>query len=138
MKENDKTEEWYAELRRVAERKVRVAQGDVVDMTSLVHELEVRQVELELQNEELRHARNETEAALARYADLFEFAPVAYFTLDERGLILQANLTASVYLDLPRSQINGQPFENFLIPDSRVRLNPLLDHVFRTGQREVF
>ena len=134
----DDKDDWYPELRQVAERQVRERAGDIVDRTSLVHELEVRQVELELQNEELRHSRNEVEEALARYADLFELAPVGYFTLNAQGTILQANLTASVYLELPRSQITGRPFGSLLLPASRAGLDRLLERVFSTGGREIW
>ncbi len=135
---DDKGEDWYHALRRVAERKVRDGQGEIVDMTSLVHELEVRHVELELQNEELRHARNETEAARDRYSELFELAPVGYFLLDARGIILECNLTVSVYLELPRSQIVGRPFGSLLLPAYRSSLDGLLGRVFATGEREIW
>ena len=73
-----------AELRQCAERKLAVkpeaAADKPIDPNRLVHELQVHQIELELQNEALREARATTELALERYADLFDFAPIAYFS----------------------------------------------------------
>ena len=65
-------------------------------MQRLVQELQIHQIELEIQNEQLEQARAETEAALERYTDLYDFAPLGYFTLDRDGTIRQANLTARV------------------------------------------
>ncbi len=71
----------------------------------LVHELRVHQVELEMQNEELRRAQAEIEESRARYADLYDFAPVGYLTLDERGLVMEANLTLAKQLGIERTHL---------------------------------
>ena len=64
------------------------------DSLRLLHELQVHQIELEMQNAELRRARDEFETALEKYTDLYDFAPVGYFTLDRNGAILQRTLPA--------------------------------------------
>jgi PAS domain S-box-containing protein len=89
------------------------------DGERLVHELEVHQAELELQNEELRRVQVEIERSRTRYADLYDFAPVAYITLDRKGLILEANLKAAELLGLPRGKLLKTPFSLYLAQPSR-------------------
>ena len=86
------------------------------DVQQLVHDLRVHQVELEMQNEELRCTQVELESAEALYFDLYELAPVGYLTLDEQGLILQANLTAATLLGQARSVLLRQAFSRFVFP----------------------
>jgi hypothetical protein len=81
-----------------------------MDARRLLQELEIHQIELELQNEALRQARAEAETALARYADLYDFAPIAYFTLDPIGAILHANLAGARLLGADRGGLAGQRF----------------------------
>src|SRR5512143_224728 len=84
-------------LRKKAEKKLkkedeRVKKLSILDVRDLVHELGTNQIELEMQNEELRRAQEELEASRSRYADLYDFAPVGYFTFDTNGLIMEVNL----------------------------------------------
>jgi PAS domain S-box-containing protein len=107
------------ELRREAEALWRQAhdhQGRVppADVLSLVHELEVHQIELELQNEELRRAQEELAAAHARYFELFDLAPVGYLTLNAEGLILEVNLAVAGLLGIERGGVAGQPLTRFI------------------------
>ena len=76
----------------------------------LTHDLQVQQIELETQNRELREAQLVLESSRARYADLYDFAPVGYVTLDSQGLILEANLTAAGMLGTERARLVGVPF----------------------------
>lgn len=87
------------------------------EVERLVHELRVHQIELEMQNDELRRAQGGLEAAEGRYRDLYEQAPVGYCTLDPEGLIQQANLTAATLLGLPRGELLNQPLARFLEVD---------------------
>src|ERR1700677_217995 len=94
-----------AELRRRAEARLSKWRSDPkLDPESqrLLHELEVHQIELEMQNAELHKARDELEAALENYTDLYDFAPVGYFSVDESGVILASNLTGAALLGIER------------------------------------
>lgn len=81
-----------------------------------LHELHVHQIELEMQNEELRHSERLLAAERERYRDLYELAPVAYCTFREDGLILTANLAAASLLAIPRAALVQQPFSRFILP----------------------
>jgi len=83
----------------------------------LLQELRVHQVELEMQNQELRQAQEELQVSRERYFDLYDMAPVGYVTLSDQGLILEANLRASALLATPRNQLIGQALARFI--DSR-------------------
>ena len=84
---------------------------------NLLQELQIHQVELEMQNEQLHQTQAELETALTRYTDLYDFAPVAYLTLDDRGCILEANLTAARLLGTERSRLVQQPLAPFIRPE---------------------
>ena len=84
-----------------------------------LHELRVHQIELEMQNEELRRTQEELEVSRARYFDLYDLAPVGYFTLSEKGLILEANLTAAKLLGVARSALVKQPLSRFILPEDQ-------------------
>ena len=82
----------------------------------LLHELRVHQIELEIQNEELRRIQVELEASRARYFDLYDLAPVGYVTLSEQGIILKANLTLANLLGLTRKEVVRRPLTQFILP----------------------
>jgi PAS domain S-box-containing protein len=88
---------------------------------NMLHELRVHQIELEMQNEELRHTQLELDAARARYFDLFDLAPVGYCTVSESGLITEANFTAATLLNLARSDLVNKPISQVITqPDQDV------------------
>ncbi|MBD3256780.1 MAG: PAS domain S-box protein, partial [Candidatus Lokiarchaeota archaeon] len=89
------------------------------DVQDLVHELKVHQVELEMQNEELRRAQRELERSRDRYSDLYEFAPVGYVTVSEKGIILEANLTAVTVLGVERGRLIERPLTRFIAKDDQ-------------------
>ncbi len=84
------------------------------DAARLLHELRVHQIELESQNEELRNVQQELAESRARYFDLYDLAPVGYFTLSGKGLIQEPNLTLSTLLGVARSGLASQPFSRFI------------------------
>ncbi len=85
------------------------------DVQKLVHELHTYQIELELQKEDLLATQEELEKSHRRYADLYDFAPVAYLTISDKGLIIEANLTAGSMLGVARGSLINQRFSNFII-----------------------
>ena len=85
------------------------------ELKTLIHDLDSRQVELEAQNEQLRLAADQLSQTCDSYQDLYEFAPVAYLTLDAGGTVLKANLAALKLCGRNRNDIVGQPFESLLI-----------------------
>lgn len=86
---------------------------------SLLHDLHTHQIELEMQNEELRHVQVELLQARNRYSDLYDFSPVGYVTLDPRGLILEANLTIADFLGIERARLLANAFSNFIHRESQ-------------------
>ena len=118
---NSRTNKDAAALRRRAERDSRKQDAPPLphteaDARRLVHELEVHQIELEMQNVELRHARDDAEAMLEKYTDLYDFAPVGYFTLAADGVIRLVNLTGSIMVGVERSKLIGRSFGMLLVP----------------------
>ena len=81
----------------------------------LLHELQVHQIELEMQNVELRESHIALDIARTRYFDLYDLAPVGYLTLNEHGLIQQANLTLASQLNVARSTLIQQPLSKFIL-----------------------
>ena len=138
-KKNDQLAE---ELRRRAEELLKDSnpKGCIpaapADLQRLVHELSVHQIELEMQNEELRQARSELEAYLSQYTDLYDFAPVGYFTLEHNGAIIQANLTGAHLLGVDRSKLASLPFGLFISAEYRPILNTFLEKVFKSEAKE--
>lgn len=98
-----------------------------------LHQLRVHQIELEMQNEELRRAQVERDAAKTRYFDLYDLAPVGYCTLSEKGMILEANLTAATLLGVARSALVGHPISRFILKDDQDLYYLLRKQLFATG-----
>ena len=106
------------------------------ELQRAVHELQVHQIELELQNEELQRSRAEVEAGLARYTDLYEYAPVGYLTLDRGGTIRQVNLTGARLLGLERANLVEGRLGILLAAGSRPTFSAFLERVFEGEARE--
>lgn len=121
--------------RQEAERRVRdgTRRGPLSaeDAARLVHELEVHQIELELQNTELREAQLALDASRARYFDLYDLAPVGYLSLDAQGIITEANLTAATLLGVPRASLAHHALTRFVArtdQDVYYRHRRMLEH----------
>lgn len=80
----------------------------------LMHDLQVHQVELEMQNEELRRVQFQAEATRDRFSELYDFAPVGYVTLDDEGIVREANLVAATLLGIDRDELIGKKFSKFV------------------------
>jgi PAS domain S-box-containing protein len=134
----------FADLRRRAEEKALAAEAQAQKTPSpkeakrLLHELQVHQIELEMQNEELRRAQGELEASRARYFDLFDLAPVGYFTLSEQGLILEANLTGAGLLGVERRDLVKRPLTRFILPEDQDIYYQHRKQLFETGTPQVY
>jgi len=127
-----------AKLRGQAEKRLRLKKADLrlprsdKDAKRLVHELEVHQIELEMQNAELRRTQEELELSRNKYVDLYDFAPVGYFTFDMQGLILEVNLTGAKLLGTERKFLLKKPFINFIAQAAeRVIFTKHLKEVFQ-------
>jgi PAS domain S-box-containing protein len=107
-------------LRGQAEKRLRAKKAQLhsprteENAKRLVHELEVHQIELEMQNAELKRAQEELELSHNKYVELYDFAPVGYFTFDTQGLIHEVNLTGAKLLGTERKLLLKKPFINFI------------------------
>ncbi|MBN1652532.1 MAG: response regulator [Deltaproteobacteria bacterium] len=103
----------------------------------MLHELRVHQIELELQNEELRRAQEELDAARTRYFDLYDMAPIGYVTLSEQGLILEANLTLAGLLGVDRGALVRQPLTRFILKEDQDSYYFHRRKLLETGERRL-
>jgi PAS domain S-box-containing protein len=130
------------ELRRRAEEKLHANGAETGipptddEKHRLLQELQVHQIELEMQNAELRQVRDEMETALEKYTNLYDFAPVGYFTLDRDGTIRAANLTGSGLLGIERSRLIGRRFGQFVAAEARPLFAEFLGKVFASRAKE--
>lgn len=120
-------------LRATREELANVPHGQVEEV---VHELEVHQVELQMQNEELRESQAHLAQSRDRFNALYDFAPVGYFTLDASGSILEANLTLTALLGVERQKLVGGKFSRFITRDGQDTLYLHLRSVFEGGEKQ--
>ncbi len=124
MKKDNSKPTSFEKLRRQAENLLLERGADranvpLKDMNELIHELEVHQIELEMQNDELRQVQFELEASRDRYLDLYDLAPVGYFSLSDKGVILGANLMGATMLGIERGKLKGKHFSQFIAKDDQ-------------------
>jgi len=130
-------------LRERAEERLTKTRADVAamppgDVQALVHELQVHQVELEMQNDELRRTQAELGQVRDRYLDLYEFVPVGYLTIDRDLAIREANLTASTMFGVQRSALLGMALPDLMFADDRDVCRFHLAHVLSSSERRTF
>lgn len=130
--------QWWSE--RTAQLKS-INVGDVSklspeDVAKLVRELQVSQVEVKMQNDELKRVHRELEESLNRYAALYDSAPIGYFTISDDRLILEANLTGAELLGRSRDALINTPFSAFVCKDFYRAYNWHFQRVFKTKTKE--
>ena len=135
-----KSEDGNAILRREAEAKLKdwnlPDDASAEDTRRLIHELRVHQIELEMQNEELRKTQVQLEESSSQYADLYDFAPVGYVTVDEQGLIREANLTAASQLGTERARLGKSVFPSYVLEQDKEKFRLHIARVFKTRERQ--
>ncbi|MFH0960589.1 MAG: sigma 54-interacting transcriptional regulator [Pseudomonadota bacterium] len=132
-------------LRQRAEAELPGKLSDVLDISALsgdevqklVHELQVHQIELEMQNEELRRSRAEVERSKDRYTDLYDYAPIGYVTLDKNSLVLESNFSAAALLGTERGSLVGKPLTSFIDKDTQDTFYLHRNHVLQSGTRHI-
>ena len=144
MARGDDSKDKTSDLRRRAESILKES-ADVLeeedlsseDAQKLVHELQVHQIELEMQNEELRQAQLALEESRDRYLDLYDYAPVGYLTLDNNALILEANLSGAGLLGMERGSLIGKPLTSFVHEETQDTFYFHRNQVLQTGARHI-
>ena len=145
MDKMDKRPANKADLRRQAEeialRKADQSPENIAALSPeetqlMLHELRVHQIELEMQNEELRRAQVDLGAVKARYFDLYDLAPVGYCTLSEQGLIQQANLTAATLLRAARGALTQLPLASFIFKEDQDIYYLFRKRLFESGEAQ--
>jgi len=130
-----------ADLRRRAERQLlkqpakKLSAAEYADAQRMLQELQIHQIELELQNEELKLTKAEVDVGLEKYTNLYDFAPVGYFTLSTDGTISGVNLTGTSLVGVQRSRLLGQRFGGLLDPKNRHDFSVFLAKVFTDDAR---
>ncbi|MFA5863108.1 MAG: ATP-binding protein [Phycisphaerae bacterium] len=146
MEKKDNRPEQVTELRRRAEEIAREKSAllpenikalSPEETQRTLQELRVHQIELEMQNEELRRAQAELDATRARYFDLYDLAPVGYCTVSEKGLILEANLTACTLLGVTRSVMFSKPITRFILKADQDIYYLHRKQLFETGKPQI-
>lgn len=129
-------------LRKKAEEKLKALRSPIenlsdLDVRKLAHELQVHQMELEMQNEELRKDQEVIVELGYKYSNLYDFAPVGYFTLDKSGVIIEANLTGGRMLGIAKQMLIGAPLGHFVVKGDEDTLYLHRNHVLKTQEKQI-
>ncbi|MCB1609281.1 MAG: PAS domain S-box protein [Xanthomonadales bacterium] len=106
-------------LRRAALARIGPQPGGAGETERLMHELQLHEVELEMQNEELRQALISLEESRDRYLELYDSAPSGFISLDAEGMVIEANLTTCKLFRITRSDLVGSRFARLIAPEQR-------------------
>jgi transcriptional regulator with PAS, ATPase and Fis domain len=129
-------------LRIKAEEKLKEKQKKInkpvleADVKKILHELQVHQIELEMQNEELQEAYETAEKALKKYTMMYDFAPLGYFTLDSEGGISELNFTGAEMLGDKRFTLVNKNFKLFVAQDSQLEFNKFFSKIYTSNAKE--
>ncbi len=143
MQKNSITSTNALELRRLAEEtlqektalsKENLGELPPEEVQRVLHELRVHQIELEMQNEELRRTQAELDEVRAHYFDLYDLAPVGYCTISEHGLILQVNLTTATLLGVTRGSLIKKRISQFILKEDQDIFYHLHRQVTKTSE----
>ena len=141
MKKQDKGVDEATLLRLIAEEELKNLKPSLADIAELdnlklIHELQVHQIELEMQNEELKLAHLKAYEAIEKYVELYDYAPSGYLTLSKEGDILELNYSAATMLGHERIQLKNTRFGFHISHDSLSAYNKLLDKTFMLKEKE--
>ncbi len=133
-----------SDLRRQAEEHLKSCEANSAsfveekskDLQVLVHELQVHQIELEMQNEELKRAKLESEETISKYYDLYDFAPIGLFTIDKIGQILEVNLAGAKLLGIDRHRLPAKPFGLFVATHDLHLFSHFIKKAFQTHVKQ--
>ncbi len=146
MKESYNKSETAAILRQKAEDRLRKKNEELAlqlqiksldtETLKLIHELEVHQIELEMQNEELVQTKLQAQSAADKYSELYDFAPSGYYTLSKGGEIIELNLLGAQFLEKNRDYLKNRRFDLFVSRDSLATYNLFFEKVFQSKKNE--
>jgi len=129
-------------LRKKAEERLKESRLDKhnpteeADIKKLLHELQVHQIELEMQNEELQIAYETAEEALKKHTMLYDLAPIGFFVLNEASSIIELNFTGAEMLKEPRFSLVNSNFRIFIAEDSLVEFDQFFDRIYASSAKE--
>jgi PAS domain-containing protein len=129
-------------LRKKAEKQLKESQGResgtplTNDVNKLLHELQVHQIELEMQNEELHQAYETAEKALKKYTMLYDLSPLGYFSLDPDGAICEVNFTGADLLRERRFSLINSNFKLFIAEESKTAFNDFFSKIYTSNAKE--
>jgi chemotaxis family two-component system sensor kinase Cph1 len=134
--ENNKKNQLRKEAEELVKNQIDHTKDKSWDLDEVIYELRVHQMELEIQNEELRESQINLENFAHKYFDLYNFAPIGYFTLDKDGIILDVNLAGSALLGVERLNLNNSAFIQYVNHDQLNMFHHHIMEVLETGTKQ--